>query len=383
MMLFAKLSTAKTIVFGPILDSTGAEYTGAVVADVKIAKNNGTPAALNGSATLTHKEVGYYELVLTTSDISEVGVTTIVLSKTTYLAPPVVLNVLPANVYDSLVGGTDQLQVDVTQWLGSAVATPSVAGVPEVDVTHILGTASVGDPGYVGTDHEQIANPMSTQNLSGTTVAGLSAAGLTAVAAAVWNALTSGLSTVGSVGKLIVDYLDAAVSSRISVTLSRPGVVPSNELTNGTITANRGDVWTQQITDLGDLTDATGLALVLKESPSDSDDEAAVHVLFVVGDAEASGLITINGEAADTAENGSIVIDDDEDGDITCTIAGVEMAKLGDDDSTDVLSRALPLPVKEYFYDVQKFTADGGPVTIARGKFRVVSDINRATALPS
>jgi hypothetical protein len=32
--------------------------------------------------------------------------------------------------------------VNVTQWLGTAAATPTVAGVPEVDVTHWIGTAA-------------------------------------------------------------------------------------------------------------------------------------------------------------------------------------------------------------------------------------------------
>lgn len=49
--------------------------------------------------------------------------------------------VVPAVVYDALVDGTDTLQADVTQWLGTAAATPSVAGVPEVDLTHIAGSA--------------------------------------------------------------------------------------------------------------------------------------------------------------------------------------------------------------------------------------------------
>lgn len=100
---FAKNGAAITLPFGQILDSTGAEYTSAVVADVKIAKNNGTPAALHASATLVHKEVGFYELTLTTSDISAVGHATLVLSKTTYVAPPISLIVLPATVYDALV----------------------------------------------------------------------------------------------------------------------------------------------------------------------------------------------------------------------------------------------------------------------------------------
>lgn len=34
--------------------------------------------------------------------------------------------------------------VNVTQWLGTAAATPTVAGVPEVDVTHINGSAASG-----------------------------------------------------------------------------------------------------------------------------------------------------------------------------------------------------------------------------------------------
>src|SRR5678815_4074065 len=116
--IYAKLSTAITLPFGPVMDSTGAEYTGAVVGDVKISKNNGTPAALNASATLTHKEVGVYELALTSSDISAVGQATLTLSKTTYIAPPVTLIVLPAKVYDSIVGGTDNLEVDTIQLLG-------------------------------------------------------------------------------------------------------------------------------------------------------------------------------------------------------------------------------------------------------------------------
>lgn len=33
-------------------------------------------------------------------------------------------------------------EVNVTQWLGTAAATPTIAGVPEVDVTHWLGTAA-------------------------------------------------------------------------------------------------------------------------------------------------------------------------------------------------------------------------------------------------
>lgn len=143
-MMYAKLSTAITIPFGPVLDSAGAEYTGAVVGDVKICKNNGTPAALNGGATLTHKEVGIYELVLTTSDISAVGQATLTLSKTTYVAGPVTLIVLTAKVYDSLVGGTSNLEIDVIKLLGTAWLAPAVAGTPDVNAKQVGGTSQTG-----------------------------------------------------------------------------------------------------------------------------------------------------------------------------------------------------------------------------------------------
>ena len=47
-----------------------------------------------------------------------------------------------ANVVNSLVNGSDLFDVSVTQWLGTAAATPTVGGVPEVDVTHWIGTAA-------------------------------------------------------------------------------------------------------------------------------------------------------------------------------------------------------------------------------------------------
>jgi hypothetical protein len=51
-----------------------------------------------------------------------------------------------ANVYDSLFTDGDVLDTNVTQWLGTAAATPTTAGVPEVDVTFVSGTAqTAGD----------------------------------------------------------------------------------------------------------------------------------------------------------------------------------------------------------------------------------------------
>lgn len=49
-----------------------------------------------------------------------------------------------AALNDALCDGGDNLDVNTVQWLGTACATPTVAGVPEVDVTHIGGDAQSG-----------------------------------------------------------------------------------------------------------------------------------------------------------------------------------------------------------------------------------------------
>ena len=145
MLMFAKLSTAITVPIGPVLDSTGAEYTSAVVGDFKIAKNNGSAAALNGSATLTHKATGHYELALTSSDISAVGQATVQLNKTTYVCPQLVLIVLPAVVYDSLIGGSDQLPVDIQTIKDQTVTCAAGVTVLASVGTAATSTAQTGD----------------------------------------------------------------------------------------------------------------------------------------------------------------------------------------------------------------------------------------------
>jgi len=137
--MYAKLSTAKTVMFGPVLDTAGAPYTGAIAyTDARIFKN-GTDGALDASATFTHKYEGVYALALTANDISAVGVAEVGLNLANYSAAPVKLDVLPALVHDSLVGGTDNLQVDAIQWLGVAPLALSSQRV-QVDATAINGS---------------------------------------------------------------------------------------------------------------------------------------------------------------------------------------------------------------------------------------------------
>ena len=128
--MWAKQSSAATLIVGPILDSTGAEYTSAVIGDLSISKNGGTLTALAAAATLTHIANGQYTLVMTTGNLDTLGRLQISCNKSTYQMPPIGLVVVPAMVFDSMVLGTDVLQSDVTQFGGTAGTF--AAGIPTV-----------------------------------------------------------------------------------------------------------------------------------------------------------------------------------------------------------------------------------------------------------
>jgi uncharacterized protein YjbJ (UPF0337 family) len=101
-MIVARQSTARTVMVGPVLDADGVAVTTAVVGDFKLSKNGGAPAALNASATLTHRNTGHYSLALTASDLDTVGQAEVVIDKTTDACPPKEVTVLEEAVYDAL-----------------------------------------------------------------------------------------------------------------------------------------------------------------------------------------------------------------------------------------------------------------------------------------
>jgi hypothetical protein len=102
MSVTARQSTARTIMVGPVLDSAGAAVTGAVVGDFKISKNGAAPAALNGSATLTHRHTGHYSLALTATDTDTVGSAQITLDKTTDTCPEKDITIVEEVIYDAI-----------------------------------------------------------------------------------------------------------------------------------------------------------------------------------------------------------------------------------------------------------------------------------------
>ena len=125
-MMWAKQSTAATVIIGPVLDSTGAEYASAVIGDLSISKNGGTLTALASAATLTLIANGQYTLVLTTGNVDTLGRAQITCNKSTYQMPSIELMVLPSTVFDALVTNA----VNATGGLVGATATiTTMAGV--------------------------------------------------------------------------------------------------------------------------------------------------------------------------------------------------------------------------------------------------------------
>jgi hypothetical protein len=140
---FLKQSTAFTFRIGPFVDSTDgvtAETALSIAqADIQISKAGGAFAQTSASPTTTHDADGWYQCPLTTTDTGTVGTLTVQIVMAGALPVWKDFTVLPANVYDSLIGGTDLLDVSVTQFGGTA-GTFS-AGRPEVNATHFAGTA--------------------------------------------------------------------------------------------------------------------------------------------------------------------------------------------------------------------------------------------------
>ena len=118
-----KQSTAATIKIGPFVDSTDGvtAETGLTIsqADIRLSKNGGAFAQTNNATGATHDENGYYGVPLDTTDTNTLGRLRVAVNESGALPVWQDFMVVNANVYDSLIGGSDNLQVDAVQIEGS------------------------------------------------------------------------------------------------------------------------------------------------------------------------------------------------------------------------------------------------------------------------
>lgn len=204
MPIYLKQSTAsQEIPLGYFLDSSDGDTAedGLTIAntDIKIWKTGATTLADKNSGGATHIAGGIYYAVLDATDTDTLGPMVIFCHVSGALAVRVECVVLAANVYDSLIAASDQLQVDAIQISGDATAadnaelmfdgTGYAGGTTKlgVDVVAISGDTAAADNAeldYDGTGYNKTNSTVGTATTIGAT-------GLAAINAEVVDTLTT------------------------------------------------------------------------------------------------------------------------------------------------------------------------------------------------
>jgi hypothetical protein len=135
MTRWLRQGTNATVLMGQFVDSvdgaTAKTALSLVQADVRLSKNGGDPAQKHEATTATHKENGYYAVPIDDTDTGTLGRLRIMITKATSLGAKDDFMVLPPAVFDAMVAGSDNLDVNAVQWNGHAVLE-AVNGSPVV-----------------------------------------------------------------------------------------------------------------------------------------------------------------------------------------------------------------------------------------------------------
>lgn len=159
-MRFLRTNTAARLTVGPFFDKTDGvtPETALTVTSCKLTlmvdDSNVPTLVLDASATasggsndmvhVTGDDAGFYDLELTAANLNYLGRAMLAITDAATHCPVFhEFMILPAAVYDSFVLGTDVMPADVTQWNGTAVASPATAGYPAVTIKVGTGTGEI------------------------------------------------------------------------------------------------------------------------------------------------------------------------------------------------------------------------------------------------
>ena len=167
MTTWLKQSTATDVELGPFIDSTdGATVeTGLTIsqADCQLIKNGGAAAQKNDTTSATHLAGGHYKVPLNTTDTNTLGRLRLYVNESGALPVWRDFMVLPANIYDSLVGGSDYIDVSMVQVSGSAVSTTTAQiGVNVVQISADSTAADNAEAFFDGTGYAGTGNTIPT-----------------------------------------------------------------------------------------------------------------------------------------------------------------------------------------------------------------------------
>jgi hypothetical protein len=163
---------ATIIMLGPFLDATDGvtAETGITAAamepNIMLSKAGGGFALRSETDDPAHSQTGWYTVPLDATDTSTPGKLIVKVHDSAVHMPVwTEFQVVPANVYDSLVGGSDKLQVDVDEWNNTAVPTEHTAGYPIVTIKDGVGTGEIStEDGIVAANVTHIAGSSQPAN---------------------------------------------------------------------------------------------------------------------------------------------------------------------------------------------------------------------------
>lgn len=265
MTLFLKQSTAVVISFGPALDKTDGvtEETGLVSAldhattGIKLSKNGGALTIRHATVTATtYDAYGMYRVTLDTTDTNTLGTLRMAFNEAATCLPVWQdFMVLPANIYDSIVSGSDLIDVSMTQILGTAVSSPATAGILDVNVKNIDNDAASAS-GTVTFPNATLASTTNITAAAGCAVSSIGANVITAASIAA-DAITD--------AKVASDVTIASVTGAVG---SVTGAVGSVTGAVGSVTGNVGGNVTGSVGSVVGHTAQTGDAYARLGAPA-------------------------------------------------------------------------------------------------------------------
>ncbi len=126
--MYLKQSTTVYVHLGPFVDDTDGKTAETALSITAYLSKAGAAAAARNSATgISHDRDGYYRVELNTTDTNTLGPLRVFSSTSGALPVWSTFTVLPANVYDSLIAGSDALQVHANEITANLITAAALA----------------------------------------------------------------------------------------------------------------------------------------------------------------------------------------------------------------------------------------------------------------
>lgn len=259
-MQYLRTNTATRITVGPFLDKTDGitPEVALTVTNCKltfVVDDGGVPTLVldvaptasggsNDMIHITNDDAGFYDLELAAANVNYLGRARLAITDAANHCPVFCeFMILPAVVYDAMILGTDLLDVNMTQILGTAVSTPATAGILDINVKNMNNVAATS----ITTIN---ANQGTTQpiNFTGTGASAYAKSDVVDIAGA---AVATGTAQLG-VNVVSQDNIDFGALQKASLNAATPasvtGAVGSVTGAVGSVTGSVGSVAANGIT---------------------------------------------------------------------------------------------------------------------------------------